>query len=383
MELQKIPVFVEDMEGLCASPLLAELCGKTVLVTGATGLIGQTLVSALLRCRKPAGEAGIIRDPQAEAGEPEASRDTRQLPDDRIRVIACVRDEEKARRMFGGIDAGNLDLLVADITDLPAEKLPQRVDYMIHAASQTSSRAFIDQPVETIFTAVDGTRRALEFARVNKVRAFLYLSTMEVYGTPADDHKIDEKHGTNLDTMQPRSCYPESKRLCEMLCTSWQKEYGVPVRVMRLTQTFGPGVKYDDGRVFAEFARCALEGRDIVLKTAGLTCRNYLYTADAVSAMLTVLLRGEDGEAYNAANEATYCSIRQMAELVASECAGGRIGVRIEAEEDPSSLGYAPTLHMNLDTTKLQALGWQPVCGLAEAYRRMMEAMKMQGPAVP
>ena len=98
MDLQKIPVFVEDMEGLCASPLLAELCGKTVLVTGATGLIGQTLVSALLRCRKPAGEAGIIRDPQAEAGEPEASRDTRQLPDDRIRVIACVRDEEKARK---------------------------------------------------------------------------------------------------------------------------------------------------------------------------------------------------------------------------------------------------------------------------------------------
>lgn len=355
MNLQKNPVFIEDMEEVCALPVLEELQGKTVCVTGATGLIGQTLVSALLRYG-------------AEAPE-----------EDRIRVIACVRSEEKARRLFGGIDRGNLHLLVTeDIASMPVEKLPQRVDYMIHAASQTSSRAFVDQPVETIFTAVDGTRRALEFAKNNDVRAFLYLSTMEVYGTPADDGKIDERHGTDLDTMQPRSCYPESKRLCEVLCASWQKEYGVPVRVLRLTQTFGPGVLYDDGRVFAEFARCAIEERDIILKTAGLTCRSYLYTADAVSAMLTVLLRGDPGEAYNGANESTYCSIREMAELVAAECADGKIGVRIEEEADPGRLGYAPTLHMNLDTAKLQALGWKPVRGLAEMYRRMIAYMKAQ-----
>ncbi len=247
---------------------------------------------------------------------------------------------------------------------------------MIHAASQTSSRAFVEQPVETIFTAVNGTRSALEFARQNEVQCFVYLSTMEIYGAPVDDEKIDEKHGTNLDTMQPRSCYPESKRLCEVLCASWQKEYGVPVRVLRLTQTFGPGVRYDDGRVFAEFARCVIEGRDIVLKTEGLTCRSYLYTADAVSAILTVLLRGSDGEAYNAANEETYCSIREMADLAARECAEGKIKVRIEADKDPSVFGYAPTLHMNLDTSKLRALGWHPSCGLAEAYRRMIKSMQ-------
>ncbi len=176
--------------------------------------------------------------------------------------------------------------------------------------------------------------------------------------------------------MQPRSCYPESKRLCEVLCASWQKEYGVPVRVLRLTQTFGPGVRYDDGRVFAEFARCVIEGRDIVLKTEGLTCRSYLYTADAVSAILTVLLRGSDGEAYNAANEETYCSIREMADLAARECAEGKIKVRIEADKDPSVFGYAPTLHMNLDTSKLRALGWHPSCGLAESYRRMIKSMQ-------
>ena len=345
-------VLIEDIERTLKLPLLKELCGKTVLITGATGLIGQTLTRVLL---------------QYGAGEG---------PEKKIHVIACVRDREKADRLFEGFASGNLTYLVCDIASLHAKKADRKVDYMIHAASQTSSRAFVEQPVETIFTAVNGTRSALEFARQNEVRCFVYLSTMEVYGAPVDDEKIDEKHGTNLDTMQPRSCYPESKRLCEVLCASWQKEYGVPVRVLRLTQTFGPGVRYDDGRVFAEFARCVIEGRDIVLKTEGLTCRSYLYTADAVSAILTVLLRGSDGEAYNAANEETYCSIREMADLAARECAEGKIKVRIEADRDPSVFGYAPTLHMNLDTSKLRALGWHPSCGLAESYRRMIKSMQ-------
>ena len=195
MDLQKNEVFTQDMRQIGALPLMEELRGRTVAVTGATGLIGQTIVSALLRCSET--------DAAGEKKEP-------------VQVIACVRNEEKARRIFGSADSGNLQFLVSDILELPVGKLPQKVDYVIHAASQTSSRAFIDQPVETIFTAVEGTKRALAFARNNAVRCFVYLSTMEVYGTPADDEKIDEKHGTNLDTMQPRSCYPESKRLCEI-----------------------------------------------------------------------------------------------------------------------------------------------------------------------
>lgn len=355
MDLQRSNIFTEDISRICSLPLMEELRGKTVLVTGATGLIGQTIVSALLRC--------------GESEKPEEAKEP-------VHVIVCVRNEDKARRMFGGLDRGNLSILISDILTMPTDRLGQKVDYVIHAASQTSSRAFVETPVETIFTAIDGTRRALEFAKNNDVRCFVYLSTMEVYGTPMDDEKIDEQHGTNLDTMQPRSCYPESKRLCEILCASWQKEYGVPVRVLRLTQTFGPGVRYDDGRVFAEFARCAIEKKDIILKTAGLTCRSYLYTADAASAILTVMLRGEDGKAYNAANESTYCSIREMAELVAAECADGAIHVRIDAAEDPSTLGYAPTLHMNLDTSRLRSLGWKPVYGLADTYRRMMALME-------
>ncbi len=250
------------------------------------------------------------------------------------------------------------------------------VDYIIHGASQTSSRAFIEEPIETITTALTGTKNMLEFARVNNVKGFVYLSSMEVYGSPLNDLKIDEKHGTNLDTMKVRSCYPESKRMCESLCASYSSEFGVPAKVVRLTQTFGPGVKYDDGRVFAEFARCAIERRNIVLKTKGETRRSYLYTEDAVNAILTVLYNGIPGQAYNAANEETYCSIYEMAKMVAGRFGDNSVKVLVE-ETNPEKLGYAPVLYMNLDTTKLHNLGWKAKFNLESMYQNMIEDMKI------
>lgn len=207
-------------------------------------------------------------------------------------------------------------------------------------------------------------------------RGIVYLSSMEVYGSPLNDLKIDEKHGTNLDTMKVRSCYPESKRMCESLCASYSSEFGVPAKVVRLTQTFGPGVKYDDGRVFAEFARCAIERRNIVLKTKGETRRSYLYTEDAVNAILTVLYNGIPGQAYNAANEETYCSIYEMAKMVAGRFGDNSVKVLVE-ETNPEKLGYAPVLYMNLDTTKLHNLGWKAKFNLESMYQNMIEDMKI------
>ena len=318
-----------------------EFKGKKVLVTGATGLIGQALVKRLLSL-------------------------------DSI-VLAVVRDLERARRLFG--ETENICYLISDVTELEPKYLD--IDYIVHAASNTSSKAFINDPVGVINTAIEGTRRTLEIAKLSGVRGYVYLSSMEVYGTPATDEKIDELHGTDLNTMKPRTAYPESKRMCENLCTSYATQYGVPAKVIRLTQTFGPGVRYNDGRVFAELARCAIEGRDIVLHTKGETKRSYLYTEDAVNAILTVLINGGVGEAYNAANEETYCSIYEMAELVATKCAYGKIQVKIE-EEDTSTFGFAPTLHLNLDTGKLQKLGWVPQTTLIDMYYQLISSMKKE-----
>ena len=326
-----------------------ELCNKTVLITGSTGLIGFSLTTALLEYN--------IRH----SGN--------------ISIIAVVRDLQKAKKMYCDYPDGAITFIVSDINDVFS--VEGEIDYIIHGASQTSSKAFVSEPVETIRTAVQGTLNMLELAREKQVKSFVYLSSMEVYGAPENDEKITEKSPAYLDTMSVRTSYPESKRLCESLCSAYYSEYGISTKVIRLTQTFGLGVLYNDARVFADFARCVIESRDIVLHTKGETRRNYLYTADAVTAILAVLLSGQGGEAYNAANEDTYCSIYEMAELVAGLSEDGITTVKIEIE-DETVFGYAPTLIMNLDTSKLQKLGWGAKTDLKEMFSRLILCMKAE-----
>ena len=313
---------------------------KTFLVSGATGLIGKTIVKHLL--------------------ETDAN------------IICSVRNIEKAKTIFG--DTDRIIYIIGDIQTLPIED--RRVNYIIHAAAETSSKAFINKPVDIIETSFFGTKRILDFALKNHVESIVYLSSMEVYGAPVTDDKIVESSGTTLNTMDVRSSYPESKRICESLCRAYTAQYDLPVKTVRLTQTFGEGVQYNDPRVFAEFARCAIEKKDIILHSSGETKRNYLYTQDAVSAILTVLIEGKDGEAYNAANESTYCSIIEMANMVAKECANNEIDVIIENKENISEYGYAPILKMNLSTAKLQQLGWYPTTSLKEMFTRLIADMQ-------
>ena len=317
---------------------MKDLQGKRILITGATGLIGKALARTAANCG--------------------------------MDIIAVSRNAERAKKELSSIPG--ITILESDIIHLSQKDLD--VDYIIHGAANTSSKAFIEEPADIIKENVQGMVNILEFARMNPVKSFVFLSSMEVYGTQETDEKIDEMHNAKLDPMNPRFCYPESKRLCENLCASYYKQYNLQAKVVRLTQTFGPDVHYNDPRVFAEFARCAIEGRDIILHTKGTTKRSYLYTEDAASAVFTVLRQGKPGEAYNAANESTYCSIYEMAEMVAEKCAKGKIRVLIQ-EDDINKFGYAPPLHMNLDTRKLQALGWKPTVGLQEMFEYLIEGM--------
>lgn len=321
---------------------------RTVLVTGATGLIGRTLTKALLWYSLD-HDAGL-------------------------RVVALVRNVERARQVFAApLAAGApLSFVQGDVETMPA--LGKPVQFVVHGASVTASRNFILAPVETVSTTLRGTERVLELARDEQVESVVYLSTVEVYGAPDGTRLLGETDLLGFDPLVVRNCYPESKRMAEAMCAAYTAQHGVPAKVLRPTLTFGPGLPEHEGRVFAQFARCAAQGTDIVLHTTGETKRSYLYTADAVTAVLTVLLAGQDGQAYNAANQATYCSVREMAELVAQTCADGRITVRVE-KQDLATSGYAPTLQMDVDTTRLQALGWQPTVGLADMYRRMMATL--------
>lgn len=343
------PVFQEDLENICCAQYIPwyQLQGKNILITGATGLIGYTLTSALLYVGR---EKNL-----------------------NLTVIALVRDIERAKQKFASqLQEGlPLQFVQGDVEKMPFVQQP--VDYIIHGASPTASKYFVECPVETIQTAVMGTMNLLALAKDKQCQGFVYLSSMEVYGTPQTDEKILENHSCNLDTGSVRNSYPESKRLCESLCTSYFAEYALRAMPVRLTQTFGPGVDYKDNRVFAQFARSVIEQKDIVLLTKGETKRSYLYTADAVTAILCVLLKGAGGQAYNAANENTYCSILQMAQLVAE----GKVDVKVKCEE-VHTVQYAPTLKMNLDVSLLKQLQWVPLHNLEEMYQRMLSVMRVE-----
>ena len=316
------------------------MSGK-VLVSGATGLIGSALV--------------------------------RSFAADGTGVVAAVRDVGKAEDAFAGVRG--VEIVRWDVLEpAPRAVLECGADRFVHAASETASRAFVDMPVETIRSVLHGTENALEAARGMGVKSMVFLSTMEVYGAPTVERVAERDYGY-LDPLSVRSSYPESKRMAETLCVAYASEHGVPVRIARLAQTFGEGVRRDDPRVFAEFARAVVERRDIVLKTDGATARCYCHVGDAIDAIRIVLEKGEAGQAYTVANEKTFCTIREMAErLVAAHPESGSKVVFDSSGAEKR--GFAPPFRMRLDASRLKALGWTPKVGLVEMFSRMIADMR-------
>ena len=319
---------------------------STVLVTGASGLLGRQIVMTLLY-------ANSVKELN-------------------LRVIGMVHNLEKAEKVFECLTGSSA--LVLYEHDINNEiTLEEKIDFIIHGASVTSSKYFVEHPVETIYTSINGMRHILEVAKSNRIKAGVYLSSMEIYGV-TDKDTIKESDYGYIDHINVRSSYSESKKMCECLIASYSQEYGVPFKIARLTQTFGPGVEKGDKRVFAQFAENIIQKKDIVLFSEGKTVRNYCYTTDAVRAILLLLLKGESGQAYNIANEKTEISIIDMARMLIDEYSDGTFDVKIQLE-DASKHGFNPVARTCIDTGKMVSLGWEPEVDLKEAYNRMIQSM--------
>lgn len=301
-----------------------ELAGSTFLITGITGLIGSILAHSLL---------SLSQD---------------------IRIIAPIRNKSKALAMFDRTELAQIHFIECDLCAYDYNAI-EHVDYIIHCAAPTSSRYLVEHAVETSTFIYNSTQILLQFAQQHPVKSFVFLSSLEVYGQISDDTDfVTEDIYGYIDPMISRSSYPMAKLAAENLCCLYAHEYGVPAKIARLTQTTGVGVSFDDDRAVNQFARKVAFGEDIVLHTRGESAKPYCYTLDAIDAILTIMLRGKDAEAYNVANDATYISIRQLAEYFRDTYAPA-ISLRIEIDE---SHGYAPETRLRLSSAKLAHLGW-------------------------
>lgn len=318
--------------------LTNNLQNSTFLITGATGLIGSNLIFCLLELHR------------------------------NIRIIAPVRNKAKANVLFED-KASMIDLIECDLSTFNYDTL-NGVDYIVHCAAPTSSKYFVERPVETFNIIVDGTKVLLEYAKRKKIKGFVYLSSLEIYGEINDDSAIvGEDVQGYLDLLSIRSSYPMAKRAVENLCILYASEYNIPVKVARLTQVTGAGIALDDNRVIAQFARWAAKGQDIVLHTTGESARPYCYITDCIEAILYILLKGKTGEAYNVANEETYISAKDMAFFV-KEKINPAINVKIELCDGQ---GYAPPTKLRLSTEKLRLLGWTTRHDLLAIFNKLEE----------
>lgn len=330
-------ILEKDLQRIIKDFDMSVFDNKTVCITGATGLLGSLCVKSLL------------------------------ISGFNIQVIALVRNRNKAENIFSKYISDKLTFITQDIND--KIHYEGQVDYIIHCANSTSSKDFIDKPVETLLTTINGTKNVLEFAKSKTILGMVYLSSLEVYGVQINEYISEDDYGY-IDILSPRSSYSEGKKAAETLCISYGSEYGIPVKIARLAQTFGAGISNDDNRVFAQFVRSVVNGENIILHTKGETKRNYCYTTDAITGIFTILTKGKNNNAYNIANKESYISILEMAKMLEND------KTKVVFEIDNKNRGYNPTVKICLDSSKLETLGWTPQVGLREMYERLIKSLK-------
>ena len=338
------PLYENDLLQACEGlGDLQPLRGSRVLITGVTGLVGACLADALILLNARRGFG--------------------------MTVYGVSRNPASWQERFPGVT-----LIAADLTR-PNPALPE-VDFIVHAASNAHPATFTADPVGTMMCNLRGTVALLEKLLAAGHGRLLFISTGEIYGeNPAITEGFSETDFGRVDPINPRSCYPESKRASETLCACYAAQYGVDALAARLSYVYGPTQTASDSRATAQFMRKVLAGEDIVLKSPGAQVRTYTYGPDAIAGLLALLLRGNKGEAYNVASRLGTISIRGYAEALA-RLAG--VSVRFDLPSDLEQKGYSKVTRAVQKGDKLEALGWTPrwdvEAGLKTTLRALREA---------
>ena len=311
------------------------LDGKTVLVTGATGLIGGAVTDLLMAA------------------------------DTTCRVIASGRSAARAHKRFACYARSErFSFIAMDLTQ--PLTCGEDFDFIIDAAGGAAPRLYKEDPVGVMRSNLVGVDNLFRYGIGHGLRRFVYVSSGEVYGEGDGRPFFEDGYSGYVNPLEVRSCYPSAKRAAETLCVSYGTQYHIGVCIARPSHVYGPGFTESDNRVYAQFVRNVVRGEDIVLKSKGEAFRSWTYVVDCATALLYLLLKGKDGEAYNIADEQSNITIRELAEMTA-RLAGRR--VVFDIPDDPAHGITTPITKAVFDTRRLQSLGWHPLWHIEEGLR--------------
>lgn len=317
-----------------AIPNIEKLRNKSILITGSCGLICSAIVDFLIYIN-----------------------DTLEYD---LHVFAAARPQDHIEKRFlGYINRKDFHYISYDANKPFVSN--EYFDYIIHGASNANPILYVKEPVETMLSNFIGLENMLKYALKNNTKRVLYISSSEVYGNKTNNLAYKEDNYGYIDILNPRACYPSSKRASETLAIAYKEEYDIDAVIVRPGHVYGPTCSPLDKRAASQFARDVIEGHDIIMKSKGNQLRSHCYVMDCISAILTVLLNGKSGEAYNISSPKSISTIREIAE---SYALNGKRKIIFKLPRNEEKAGYNMMDNSSLDSTKLESLGWKDMFDL-------------------
>ncbi|MCO4482013.1 dTDP-glucose 4,6-dehydratase [Streptococcus infantarius subsp. infantarius] len=349
MDINESSLYLEDVDYVANLNLPWEkLSNKSIMVSGATGLIGSMLIDVIMR------------------------KNSNGL---NCTIYALGRSEERMRRRFSYYFENSLfNFIEYDVTKKLFLGEEITVDYILHLASNTHPLQYSTDPIGTIMTNIIGVQNLLEFAVMHRTKRFAFASSNEVYGENRGDvEKFNEEYCGYINCNTMRAGYPESKRCGEALCQAYKAQKGLDIVIPRLTRSYGATLFKSDTKALSQFLHKGIAGENIILKSTGTQYYSYLYVMDSVSGLLTVLLNGKNGEAYNISDDASDIMLKDLANIIA-DYAGTK--VVFEIPDAIESAGYSKATKARLDSTKLKNLGWTAKYDIQTGIIRTLSMLK-------
>ena len=341
------------MEDVCRTAELPlpwdNLKNKCIMISGATGLIGSFLIDVIME----KNHTGTLN----------------------CTVYALGRSELKAKTRFSKYTVDSHFVFIPYDVKLPLN-CPELgdMDFILHLASNTHPLQYSTDPIGTIMINIIGLQNLLDFAVEHITTRFAFASSNEIYGENRGDVELfDESYCGYIDSNSLRAAYPESKRCGEALCQAFRVQKGLDIVIPRITRSYGPTMQMTDSKAISQFIKKGIADEDVVLKSAGTQYYSYQYVADSVSGLLTVLLCGKNGEAYNIADESGDISLKDLASIIAT--INGK-KVVFEIPDTVEAAGYSTATKARLDGRKLRSLGWIPHYGIQQGIERTICILK-------